>query len=223
MKEDKLIIFFHIATIGNYKEIVNEIIGHLEDSGLLKKAYKIYFSVVGSGEVDLPLNNNCSISYDLDLNFGEFITLTKLKNLADFIESNLKILYIHTKGATSDPSNQPIKDWREYMLYFNVDKYKDMLNYLDSHDACGVDFVEDPVKHFSGNFWWANSSYIKSLPKIKEISSIFSKVILTLRHNAEFWIGMGNGKIKSVHDSNIDVYERHLHEYPEQRYNKKNI
>jgi hypothetical protein len=220
MKEDKFIVFFHIATIGNYREIVNEIINHLEDSGLLNEAYKIYFSVVGSGEVDLPLNNNCSISYDLDLNFGEFITLTKLKNLADFIESNVKILYIHTKGATSDPSSQPIKDWRKYMLHFNVDKYLDMLNYLDSHDACGVDFVEDPAKHFSGNFWWANSYYIKTLPKIEDVSSPFSKTILTLRHNAEFWIGMGKGKIKSIHNSAINVYQRHLTEYPKEKYNR---
>ena len=98
-----MIVFFHIATIGNYKEIVREIINHLEKSGLLKEALKIYFSVVGSGKVDLPLNNNCSISYDLDLDFGEFITLNKLKNLADFIEGNVKILYIHTKGVLNKP------------------------------------------------------------------------------------------------------------------------
>jgi hypothetical protein len=213
-----MIVFFHIATIGNYKEIVREIINHLEESGLLKEALKIYFSVVGSEKVDLPLNNNCSISYDLDLDFGEFVTLNKLKNLADFIKDNVKILYIHTKGVTSDPNNQPIKDWRKYMLHFNIDKYKDMEEYLDSYDACGVDFTTEPTKHFSGNFWWVNSNYVKTLPRIKDISSPFSKKVLTLRHNAEFWIGMGEGKYKSVHDSGINVYERHLNEYPKSKY-----
>lgn len=218
MKEDKFIVFFHIATIGNYKEIVAEIINHLENSKLLSCAYKIYFSIVGSEQIDVPLNENCNISYDLNLDFGEFGTLTKLKNLADSIPNNVKILYIHTKGVTSDSNNQPIKDWRKYMLYFNVDKYKDMVVYLDSHDACGVDFVTSPARHFSGNFWWANSNYIKTLPKIEEISSPFSKTVLTLRHNAEFWIGMGEGKMKSVHDSQINVYERHLTLYPEKNY-----
>lgn len=215
-----MIIFFHIATIGNYKEIVEEILGNLERSGLLKEASKIYFSVVGSGIVDLPLNLNCNISYDTNLEIGEFITLNKLKNIADFCKGNEKILYIHTKGVTSDSENQPIKDWRKYMIYFNINRYKDMVKYLDSYDACGVDFSVEPVKHFSGNFWWANSNYIKKLPKIESISSPFSKKVLTLRHNAEFWIGMGEGKMKSVHDSKINIYERHLNEYSKDKYEK---
>jgi hypothetical protein len=213
-------VFFHIATIGNYQQITQEIISHLSGSGLLNKARKIYFSIVGSGCINLPLNDNCDHSYSLNLEEGEFITLSKLKNIADFSEENEKILYIHTKGATSDPENQPIQDWRKYMLYFNVDKYKDMVDHLDYYDACGVDFCTEPSKHFSGNFWWVNSNYVKTLPKIQDISSPLSKRILTLRHNAEFWIGMGEGKYKSVHDSRINVYERHLTKYSKDNYEK---
>ena len=116
------------------------------------------------------------------------------------------ILYLHTKGVTT-PDNLCIDDWRQYMTYFNVNQYQKCFDMLDEYDSCGVDLVSEPATHYSGNFWWANSSYIKQLPTIDEIK--FPKIppILSIRHNCEFWIGMGNGKLKSLWNSYINVYE----------------
>jgi hypothetical protein len=116
------------------------------------------------------------------------------------------------------PENQCIIDWRKYMTYFNVVRHQQCLDALEYYDACGVDFVESPAKHFSGNFWWCNSNYIKGLPSINEISNSNYPSVLTTRHNAEFWLGMGNGKFKNFWSSNIPVFERHLHQYPENNY-----
>ena len=46
-----------------------------------------------------------------------------------------------------------IKNWRKCIDALNV-----------GYDVAGVNYFTKPAKHFSGNFWWANSEYIKTLP-----------------------------------------------------------
>jgi hypothetical protein len=135
---------------------------------------------------------------------------------------NDKILYIHTKGVTS-PNNECINDWRKYMLYFNVEQHEQAVKELKNYDTYGVDLVTEPTKHYSGNFWWGNSNHIKKLPSIDEISKADAKAILTIRHNAEFWLMMVDGNNKTAHNSNINVYERHLHRYEKNKYINENI
>jgi hypothetical protein len=219
MEEDKIRVYIHVATIGNYQEVFDEIFGSLLLSGLISDADKIFISVVGAGQLEYPNYPNISYSQLPEVSVGEFHTLDKIKTYSDSFDGNTKILYVHTKGVTT-PRNQSIMDWRNYMVYFNIIKYKDAINILNEYDTSGVDLVDEPTTHYSGNFWWANSSFIKKLPPIEEISNQNAKVILTLRHNAEFWIGMVDGKRNSMHNSNINVYERHLHNYPKSNYIK---
>ena len=147
---------------------------------------------------------------------NEFDTLEELSKFCKENES-AKVLYIHTKGVTT-PNNPCISDWRKYMSYFLIEKYDDCLNALKTVDACGVDWQEHPEPHFSGNFWWANASYINKLPSIETISNPANRPTLTLRHQAEFWIGMNDPKIVSLHQSGIPVMERHLHRYERGEY-----
>lgn len=219
MLEDKIRIYFHVATIGNYQNIFDEMFGNIMNSGLATEADRIYISVVGNGNLEYPKLSNIRYSQYPDISVGEFHTLNKIKGYSDSFDGNAKILYLHTKGVTT-PTSQPITDWRNYMVYFNVNKHMEVVKILDEYDTCGVDLVNEPAIHYSGNFWWANSCFIKRLPTIEEISKEGAKTILTLRHNAEFWIGMSEGKRKSMHNSNINVYERHLHVYPTINYIK---
>jgi len=95
-----------------------------------------------------------------------------------------------------------VNDWREYMEYFIIDKFDSCLFLLSKdYDACGVNLVDDPSWHFSGNFWWAKSDYIKKLPAIDSLDREF-------RWNAELWIGAAGGKLKSLHDNNAGYKER---------------
>jgi hypothetical protein len=213
----KNIIYFHIATIGEYQEIFDEIYTQFVESNLIDNVETINLCIVGQGDLNVQLNDKIRIYQDSDINSGEFFTLDKIKFFSDYSEENYKILYIHTKGVTT-PDNQCIIDWRKYMTYFNVCQYQKCFDLLDEYDSCGVDLVNDPALHYSGNFWWANSSYIKKLPTINEIKFPKTPPILSIRHNCEFWIGMGNGKLKSLWNSNINVYERHLHNYSKDNY-----
>ena len=210
-------IYFHIATIGKYQDIFDEIYSQIIESNLINQVGSINLCIVGQGDLMIQENDKIKIYQDSDISSGEFFTLDLLKTFSDSVEKNHKILYLHTKGVTT-PDNSCIEDWRKYMTFFNINQYEKCLYSLNQYDSCGVDLVNDPTLHYSGNIWWANSSYIKELPTINEIKFPKTPPILSIRHNAEFWIGMGNGNLNSLWNSNINVYERHLHQYPKIKY-----
>ena len=79
-------------------------------------------------------------------------------------------LYIHTKGVkksiTNPEKNKYIRDWLDYLLYFNVYKYKLNLNELKYFDTCGVSLRQSyPSKSwfYAGNFWWTKSSHLRKI------------------------------------------------------------
>lgn len=217
MTKNKKVIYFHVATIGEYQKIFDEIYSEILNSGLINEIISLNICIVGEGNLIINPNLKVKVYRNSFIDSGEFFTLELLKTFAESTEENYKILYIHTKGVTT-PNNQCIVDWRKYMTYFNVNQYEKCFNVLDTYDSCGVDLVTEPAVHYSGNFWWSNSSYIKKLPSISEIKFPKNPPILSIRHNCEFWIGMGNGILKSLWNSNINVYERHLHTYSKNNY-----
>lgn len=212
-------IYFHIAAVGKYQEIFDEIYYQIINSKLIDNIDSVNLCVVGENNLFIKPNEKIKIHENSSVEEGEFFTLNLIKSFSESVNEEHKILYIHTKGVTT-PNNPCIDDWRHYMTYFNVNQYKNCLEILDEYDSCGVDLVDEPTVHYSGNFWWANSSYIKKLPTINEIKFPKTPPILSIRHNCEFWIGMGNGNLKSLWNSNINVYERHLHRYEMLNYKK---
>jgi hypothetical protein len=202
-------IFFHVYTINNYQDIVNEFLKI--GQSCINQCDNLFVYIVGDNKIiNLPEkaqvikhnNNNC-----------EFDTLEAIR--AYCINNPLdNILYCHTKGVTT-PGNECIDDWRKYMWYFLLEKYKECLSSLDNCDVCGVDLVDFPVKHYSGNCWWAKANYINKLSKLSEIYSP-----LTERHKCEFWITSKEGSFLSFHNSGINVFERHLHKFPKQLYER---
>jgi len=216
--KETIIVYFHVATVRYSVRIFAEIYKKLRKSGLVNDATEIHISVVGTKKFEIEQRSNVFIHKNVDLLKGEFVTLELLESHAKQAP-DAKFLYIHTKGVTRF-WNIAIRDWRRYMTYFLVEGYRDCIEALNHFDACGVDLVFDPVKHFSGNFWWANGKYLNQLPSIYNLSGNDSLRILSVRHNAEFWIGMGEGKFKSLWNSNINVYRRHLKLYPRWKYSK---
>jgi len=214
-----LIVYFHVASMRYGKSIFNEIAKDIVSSGLNVAASEIHISIVGNKKMNISLPGKTFIHNNPDLQTGEFITLQLLESHAILVPQG-KFLYIHTKGITKY-WNKSIRDWRKYMSFFMISNFAKCIAVLDISDACGVDLVNEPTKHFSGNFWWARGEYINSLPRINEISASDADAILTLRHNAEFWIGMGDGRLESLWNSGIDVYKRHLTRYQSDNYEKQ--
>ena len=197
----KIFGFIHIATLGDWEFVINEQLKKISDTGLKNITENISISIIG---------NNCN-KFNLDddkikvcyksFNIEEY-EFPILKLLKDTCENNDCIVwYIHTKGVSKgkDKKSQ-VDDWRLYMEYFIIENYKICIESLNDYDICGVNWRKKPQPHYSGNFWWARSKYILTLPP-------FTEIFIKDRRNAEFWIGKNNNaKPKILFESGINHY-----------------
>lgn len=188
----------------------------IKNSGLLDLCNNIHVVMVGEQHTYYAsqlMNLEKVRPHFKENNTGEMDSIDLIHK---FCQSNSegKILYLHSKGATRQ-NNPNVKAWVDYMEYFLIEKYQNCLNELETHDVVGVDYLTTPMKHFSGNFWWANSNYIKRRKNFTE-SLNNSKEIKHPRWYCEFWV-LDNEEVnvKSLHQSNTDLY---VNEYKETYY-----
>ena len=216
-------VFFHLAIMGNdFQKIHDELITKIVANDLLIICDT--FTVCVVGDIDrLTKFENPKVEYFKvgEINDYEFPTLQFIEEEINETDENIKILYINGLGVTNDSIYK--QSWRKYLTYFNIIKWEECIKALDNgYDVCGVDWRTDPVPHFSGNFWWANSSYLKTLPKIQTLNKPDSPRVLTLRHNAEMYIGMNKDvKPRILHQSDVSQYSRHLFMYDSENYLNK--
>ena len=213
-------IFLHICTLGEYQKILDELVNNIIESGLLDSANELNICIVGDGFINKISNEKIKYNHVGNIEDFEFPTLQFIEDEINKTDFNFKVLYLNGLGVTNN-SNFKIS-WRKYLSYFNIQCYGECVKALNDYDTCGVDWRTNPVPHYSGNFWWANSNYLKKLPKIQTLNKPNSPIILTLRHNAEMYIGMcSTVNPRVLHQSNISQYERHLYEYPSLNYINK--
>ena len=105
-------------------------------------------------------------------------------------------------GFAITPADANFEKMRvEYLDLYNIHKWKECVDALDTHDVAGGLYESSNPKHFSGNFWWANTNYIKTLPEITEKN-------YKLFNRGEFWILSNTDKIYPVSEnSTIDRYQ----------------
>ena len=53
MNNPKIAVFYHLATMGHYKQVDAEILGLIKHSGLLQAASEVNIGIVGEEEPDL--------------------------------------------------------------------------------------------------------------------------------------------------------------------------
>ena len=141
------------------------------------------------------------VNISSDKNLFEIPVLNLIQKYAsDSRNSNANILYLHTKGVSYDKSLQTVNDWIDYMLYYLVERHEDCVEILNTTDikTLGCNKSQSPHLHYSGNFWWSKSSYIKELDVITS----------NKKADAEWWLLSKNGLHKSLRDSNINHYEQ---------------
>lgn len=108
--------------------------------------------------------------------FSENVAMTAMKTLAE--NEDFHTFYFHTKGITSVENHLKKGDvytyknylyWRKFCEWGIIEKWKDCLTRLSEFDVVGVNYFDHPAPHYSGGFWWANSSYINTLPDINSM------------------------------------------------------
>ena len=208
-----VVCFIHVCNIDFNGEpkginIFNDQINYLKESGLYDKLDYIFVTLLGKNVLLTHDYKIKVIYYSENQNEMEFPSIQRIKYFADNISKKIKILYIHTKGVTNKDHSY---EWRKYLEYFLIEKNSLCLNALDHYKCVGVNhqYYYDENKyrnHFSGNFWWANSDYIKTLPLLE---------INEDRYVVEHWL-IGHLEINdyrnflSLHHTNINFYETHL-------------
>lgn len=224
--------FLHVCSLKRYKEIFKEM--WEKSIPLVLSSKKVYIGVVGPNRLDgFELPDNVEIfhfnedpvtkkmpteeefkkrSLEWDHMTHEFPTLNLLRKTCK--ESVCNVCYYHLRGVTSPQDNLPIIDQRHYMTYFNIERYKDCVDKLNEYDAVGVDLVDWPFEHFSGNFWWSKSEHINTLPPIEESITLPGSE----RHKCEFWICSVPGNYYSFHNSGIHPTLRHVNRYEPSKY-----
>ncbi len=202
--------FFHIATLGPWKEIVADHFSLLRKSGLYRLTKKVFIGIIGPHATEfLPDDDKAEVIHrsQNEADF-EFPTLTFLHEFCKTHEC--KAFYIHTKGVSR---NSPMTDgWRRYMAHFIIERHADCLAALDSHDVCGVNWTQFPWPHFSGNFWWARSQYVAGLEPLSGLATSrrfnADAPWLEARHECERWIG-SHPSVRPLcfHQSQVDHYQ----------------
>jgi hypothetical protein len=114
------------------------------------------------------------------------------------------VLYLHSKGATN-PSEMSTR-WRNCMMRNLVSNWRSCIESLDHVDSVGCHWqgppLTPPTQHiWAGNFWWATSDYLRTLPSLMTAQRIGLSGVDSVdsRYEAEVWIGNGP-KLPTIRD-----------------------
>jgi len=204
-------IYFHCYCFGSYASVLYNKYKKINNSELLKNIDNFYVIVSNAQdrhkdflqEFSTLSNKIKIINLSNPVSNDESDTLNFILKQSNDSSTNRRILYLHTKGVThSHPIvKKNVDAWVEYLDLFNIHKWQECVDALLSHDVAGGLYESSHPKHFSGNFWWANTDYIKTLPEITEKN-------YKLFNRGEFWILSNTNKIYPVSEnSTVDRYQ----------------
>jgi hypothetical protein len=227
----KINVFYHIYLTDNVELIVEDQLNKLNS---LKKKYNIEFfininhninTIKKYDELNTKLNNLTNNITFCEHNIYELSTLNLLQKHA-FENNDNYYLYIHTKGASrlklntensidysyyeNNYSYKNVENWRHIMEHFCVEQSDTCLKELETNDLVGCNYIPSGTMnvptHFSGNFWWSKSEYIKKLPSIENYISNKNYID---RFYAEFWVGFIPHKAVCLYPIPKPIFEKH--------------
>jgi len=221
----KICIVYHCLLYGgnppdllpNAYCVVNEQMQQLKDSGLLYKASEFIVGINGEQESNEIANllipkSAKRILHGLNC-YGENRTILEIEEFSK-THRDWNILYFHSKGATH-PNDMLRINWRRCMMRQLVTNWGRCVQDLDSgFESVGCHWLTNmgsdrSQNYWGGNFWWANSDFIRTLPSICSRTRIRISGIDSLdsRYEAEAWIGIGSRlpKVKDYHPENPSI------------------
>ena len=190
----KNICFIHSTTMnitGTY--ILDLLLSYMNNRGKLFMFENVVITNIGT-----PLDEQKYAMYPnvIIINFSEDLSLFEnatMKQVIYFSKMNpdYNVMYLHTKGVSysmDHPFYPGIMSWIHYMLYCLVDHASNCTTLLQVHDTIGCNIKEhdeNPL-HYSGNFWWARSSYLRKL-QISIFREKYDCEFMTLSQNPKWF------------------------------------
>jgi hypothetical protein len=193
-------VFYHSVYSPNALPIIREAVDALEQTELAKAAEHLELCFNGHpyGEVKLP--ENAIVTVHPEGSCNENLTIVAAHEFAK-AHPEWNILYFHSKGATHGPDHWSIPlmtRWRACMMEHCVHKWKECIEVLQCYEAVGAHWMEKqahniPFSMFGGNFWWARSEFLATVPSMYERHKERTGNLWDWdnRYEAEVWIGTG--------------------------------
>jgi hypothetical protein len=166
-----IIGYIHICQKGRWYKSFDMIMNAIKESGLYERTLEIRVGIVNDYN-EIIMDSRFEDPKIKIVTYGpahlyERVTLNHMIKFS--INEETQYWYAHTKGIKYFDSDNLhsincITDWIKIMIHFNFLEWEKATQSLLSFDTYGCEFQEPPVPHYSGNFWWANSQYIRTLP-----------------------------------------------------------
>jgi len=216
----KIFCVIHSCTLKTTgTNVLDYIVEVINKTGFIDVVDNVFINNIGLPIENKYQNNKYIVTnYSDNTQLFEYPSLNKVKTIA-LNNPDSNILYLHTKGISHTNINRInyIADWTNLMLHFLVEKHLECINKLnEGYDTIGCNYIErnqyTDKKHFSGNFWWSNSTYINKLDLLDENRGH--------RGYAEFWLFTENPSHYNIYSSNIDHY---IYPYPMEIYSQNSI
>jgi hypothetical protein len=167
-------IYYHIYAIDGVEAIIDEQLNLIKNHFNFPYILNIGISLANDKISIYDLLKKYNNIRDVRANGNEWITLDLIRKDVEKFGDSDYILYLHTKGASKqqDGKYENIITWRHLMNYFNIEKVKNVFKIFDKteYNTYGVLYGEiydsllrSDWKLYSGNFWWAKASYLKTI------------------------------------------------------------
>lgn len=203
--------------------IIYEQMSAIEKSGLLDAAEHFCIGVNGGDESQqlverlLP-KKAVKVMHGLGSK-NENLTIVEMEKWLPGHEC-WNVLYLHCKGVSYDPQSEHGKfdgRWRSCMMHHLVNNWQTCVKDLDDYDSVGCHWMtwtkDENMPHgqsiWAGNFWWARSEFLMTLPSILlrdriKMSGIGDR---ESRYEAEVWIGNGPALpvVKDYHPNGLNL------------------
>jgi len=188
----------------NAMHVVCEQMDMLHMSGLLNEADKFVVGLNGGVETgniaNLLIPSKAEVVLHGLQSKSENLTLVLLENWLKTIPEGEEwyVLYFHAKGATHKPNDEMRGPWRTCMMHHLITNWRQCVSDLHGVESVGCHWCVPPRTpatqyYWAGNFWWARSSFLKTLPSIYERQRIKDSGIDSLESRYESEVLIGNG------------------------------
>ena len=176
-------IFYHcLFCLGDPPEpqphgiaVVASQIEALVNSGLVKAADEMYVGINGAEESQLFADailpeKAVKVYHGLQCKNENRTIMLMQQMMAN--RPGWLVLYLHAKGFSHPITDKMTYNWRECMMHYLVRNWDVCVSSLRSgYDSCGCHWKTHQVdgKQFlwGGNFWWAKSDFLNTLPPIE--------------------------------------------------------
>ena len=184
-------VFWNINELANWDKVFNQQFECIVKSGLMAAASDVIlmgngrqrtFKPLIDAHPEYPQMAYASVCDSAAL--WEYPGLMFMQEQAKEAEEPFHICYIHLKGLTRW-GNPNVEDWKAWLNWCVIERWRDNVAALQTHDTSGPNWESEPWPHHSSNFWWANSDYVAKLEPLVHPHKLVT-------HNATQFKGHGH-------------------------------